>query len=61
MLRQAPTQIDLHDMFEGMNTEEMVSTCADMSEDFKDVVRSCLCFDPDVSVIVLPAMRISLN
>eukprot|EP01084_Bolivina_argentea_P305754 528223_1 len=44
---QAPTQIDLHDMFEGTSTEEMVSACDDMSEGFKDVVRSCLCFNPD--------------
>ncbi len=28
----------------------MVSTCAEMSENFKDVVRGCLCFNPDVSI-----------
>ncbi len=39
-------------MFEGTSTEEMVSACDDMSEGFKDVVRSCLCFNPDVSVVV---------
>ncbi len=40
-------------MFEGTSTEEMVSTCADMSDGFKDVVRGCLCFNPDVSVVVV--------